>query len=142
MKELESLFAHQGQPLNDEEKRIVVVSAHLSSAAVRFATVEEILATCELARSKHEEYKSLCTNSRKKTVQVKDIFDQFKENRRYWLHFLLRDNIGHLEPNNHCNYAGPRQDVIYALTATESIDILSSIRNEIKNHLTQNGLDL
>jgi hypothetical protein len=78
-----------------DQRRIMLLTAHLGSCAIRLVTIEDILGI-DTSRKRLQKYRSLAGDnnltSDKLKLAVKGI-----------IHFLLRNNIGHCEPHARAN---------------------------------------
>lgn len=78
-----------------DQRRIMLLTAHLGSCAIRLVTIEDILGT-DISRKRLQKYKSVAGDNNltcdKLKLAVKGI-----------VHFLLRNNIGHFEPHAMAN---------------------------------------
>ncbi len=73
-----------------DRRRVMLLTAHLGSCAVRLATVDEILGAVKLA----ERFQLYNTLRRKDDLTCTEL-EQVKNE---VIHFILRNNIGHHEP--------------------------------------------
>jgi len=104
-------------------RRLALVAAHLSSAAVRLATIEKVLSA---SRSPTDTYKACQAFYQKEVSDYPPATD--------CLHVLLRDSIGHAEPRAGSRWR-KRQDDIQELSFATAYDTLATIEGTLRGHL-------
>lgn len=111
------------------------VGAHLSSAAVRLAAVEDVLLKAGVQRAKYKECRWYFSAKNHDAVMGLS-HSKCSE----WLHVMLRDNAAHEEPDRNPNEYyekrwRERQDFIEALPFADAYRMVTHIADELAAHL-------
>lgn len=124
--------------LTDDVRRLAMLSAHLSSAAIRLASIDEVLKWAGFSRATYHECRDYFGRNPSTTIA-----DTRGESCSEWLHIMLRDNAAHEEPP--LTHPGleqqrrrKRQDCIEMLTFADVHSRLSMIATELREHLRVN----
>ncbi|SRR6266436_10332604 len=112
-------------------RRLTLLGAHLSSAAIRLATVEKVLSR---AGSPTDAYRECGAFYRGKAASYPPTTE--------CLHVLLRDSIGHEEPSAGSQWH-KRQDDIQVLSFADAHRALTTIEQTLRLYLkTEHGITL
>jgi hypothetical protein len=123
--------------LNADQEWCVLLSAELSSAAVRLVTIEERLRSLGQL-TPYGAVQDLIGNVKDEKL-LRDAFEQQIEQ---MLHILLRDNVAHIEPSAQGGkpYWRARQKVLEAQTLGGIAETLTGIRRVIEKRLKARGV--
>lgn len=119
------------QSIVGDHRSAMLLTAHLGSCAVRLNTIEQILGK-EISRQRLQKYDSLIGEKENLTLQ------SLEGTENNIIHFLLRNNIGHLEPHAVSNNMAfnTAEEFFQALTINqifESMEMVNiSINGDIK----------
>jgi hypothetical protein len=108
-----------------DQRRIMFLTAHLGSCAIRLVTIEDILGT-DISRKRLQKYKSLVGDNNltcnKLKLAVKGI-----------IHFLLRNNIGHYEPHGMASKQSynTMEEFLKKLTIQQIFESMKSVIKDI-----------
>jgi len=121
--------------VTDDVRKLAMLSAHLSSAAIRLASIDEVLKWAGFSRTTYHE----CRNYFGKRPSTTTV-DLRGESCSEWLHVMLRDNAAHEEPplmhpDLEQQRRRGRQNCIEGLTFAEVYAKLQQIATEIRDHL-------
>jgi hypothetical protein len=121
-----------GLPPSRKTRRLALLGAHLSSAAIRLATVEKVL------------YKAKAPTGAYKACEAYyyDLSGSQFPAPSDCLHIFLRDSIGHAEPpeistSTHEPRWEERQKYIEALPFPDAYTFLEGIDRRLREHLTR-----
>jgi hypothetical protein len=77
-----------------ETRRLAMVGAHLSSAAIRLASIEDVLGKAGVPRRSYTECRDYFSGRSQLPAT-----DNRAQNCSEWIHVMLRDNAAHEEPD-------------------------------------------
>jgi len=109
--------------ITEEVQKLAMLSAHLSSAAIRLASMEEVLKWAGFSRTTYDECRSYF--GWHPSIRTADERGQSCSE---WLHIMLRDNAAHEEPpithpDLEQQRRRSRQDCIERLTFAEVLAV-------------------
>ena len=124
-----------GIPLTDRSRHLTRVSAHLSSAAIRLASIEDVMKDAGVGNPSY----IAC----RKYFSSADGGDDLRgATASEWLHVMLRDNAAHEEPpQSPVSVIGQRrrarQDCLEAMTFAEALTRIRQITNSLRGQLEE-----
>jgi len=119
------------QSIVGDLRSAMLLTAHLGSCAVRLDTIEQILGK-EISK-RLQKYDSLIGEKENLTLQ------RLEGTENHIIHFLLRNNIGHLEPHAvSCNMAfNTAEKFFQALTINQIFESMIIVIKSIKGDINQ-----
>jgi hypothetical protein len=123
-----------GSPLTEMTQRLTPIGAHVSSAAIRLASIEEVLKDADVQNDSYRECRDYFNGRGEDDLRGSKPSE--------WLHVMLRDNAAHEEPS-----AAPastvgrrrraRQDCLEAMTFAVAFVQVRSIARALRKDLTE-----
>jgi ribosomal protein L20 len=135
-------------PTDKDLRKLNKVNAFLSSAAVRLATISEILSPYGIIILKDDYLKS--NKKHRRDGEQSFIKNDLQKNLTTYIHRLLRDNIGHKEPledenkkekkKNMKNLYNARQNALEALKVSKVYTLMENVVKKFEKRLRKEGV--
>ena len=112
-----------------DQRRIMLLTAHLGSCAIRLVTIEDILGV-DISRKRLQKYKSLAGDNNLTCNKLKLAVKRI-------IHFLLRNNIGHYEPHAMANKQSynTMEEFLKKLTIQQIFESMKSVIKDIEKDI-------
>ncbi len=130
-----------GVPLTERTRHLIAIGAHLSSAAIRLASIEDVLDDANVPNGSYRRCREYFSGG----GPAAD--DPRGSTPSEWLHVMLRDNAAHEEPpaaptSTKERRRRARQDCLEAMTFAVAFVQVRTIANNLRNDLIEtHGLE-
>jgi hypothetical protein len=124
--------------ITPEDRALAIIGAHLSSAAIRLASIEDVLDDAGVGDASYRECRGYFSGAARLANN-----DPRASTCSDWLHVMMRDNAGHAEPPTTSSNLRDvrrceRQDFLFGLSLSDAYARLCLIASAIRTRLAKN----